>query len=564
MKLKGFYINGYKCLKHFFLPFTEKLVVLVGPNDSGKTAILEAINYFYKGIRDGRRIRAMESGKFYMKSVDEIEIAAVFEDDMKKINCALTLVINSEESPASCEDYRDIVKVSVRKENKIFDEKNIRLKDGECSLSPNDIIQEFLPELIFLTSDRNLKEAYGATSNIVRPVINEVIGRNHHKRSLKALKEDIDSSLEDKLRKISETFNNVYGLNGRLYPSTRLDIGRALDWEFYVEERSMRIPLREKGAGVQNIVYLNILRLTAEREESRKYFLIIDEIENHLYPYLIHRLLDIIEEISRKNYYVLIVTHSPIIINNVDPKCINLIKKEKTKSKIYPIRKEEELIRVNEELEVKLSDILGAQTIVLVEGKNDQKFIQNLLKMSKAHRSFQVISMNGAQNASYYVNVYINIVLRFLGGKILLILDGDDEGKREYKKILNNNRSYIDDKKLHLYIFPSRVTMEDMLDRKLVIPIVKQIVEDILRRKNYDYCGIYSVLTSLEEELSEEDQPLLHTIGRILGKMQDIDYRLIRMIKDQVKEAIWRKIKIKEDVLSKQGRDLYNYIKQRV
>lgn len=51
MKIKNIEINDFKRFTHLTInniPLTAKLVVLVGPNGSGKTSFMEALNHFYK------------------------------------------------------------------------------------------------------------------------------------------------------------------------------------------------------------------------------------------------------------------------------------------------------------------------------------------------------------------------------------------------------------------------------------------------------------------------------------------------------------------------------------
>ena len=51
MKIKKIELNNFKRFTHLCvedIPETTKLVVLVGPNGSGKTSFMEAMNHYYK------------------------------------------------------------------------------------------------------------------------------------------------------------------------------------------------------------------------------------------------------------------------------------------------------------------------------------------------------------------------------------------------------------------------------------------------------------------------------------------------------------------------------------
>ena len=51
MKIKKIELNNFKRFTHLLvenIPDTAKLVILVGPNGSGKTSFMEAMNHYYK------------------------------------------------------------------------------------------------------------------------------------------------------------------------------------------------------------------------------------------------------------------------------------------------------------------------------------------------------------------------------------------------------------------------------------------------------------------------------------------------------------------------------------
>ena len=53
MKIKEIELNNFKRFTHLLvegIPETAKLVVLVGPNGSGKTSFMEAMNHYYQCV----------------------------------------------------------------------------------------------------------------------------------------------------------------------------------------------------------------------------------------------------------------------------------------------------------------------------------------------------------------------------------------------------------------------------------------------------------------------------------------------------------------------------------
>ncbi|NPA99056.1 MAG: AAA family ATPase, partial [Crenarchaeota archaeon] len=59
----GFFISGFRSLAKIYLPLNN-FVVLVGPNDSGKTSFIEALNLFQTLVVEGKSKTKLRSGYF--------------------------------------------------------------------------------------------------------------------------------------------------------------------------------------------------------------------------------------------------------------------------------------------------------------------------------------------------------------------------------------------------------------------------------------------------------------------------------------------------------------------
>jgi len=256
----------------------------------------------------------------------------------------------------------------------------------------------------------------------------------------------------------------------------------------------------------------------------------IDEIENHLYPSLMHIVLSTIMELIKRNYYVLLVTHSPIIINNLHPSYILFAKKERGITKLIPVFSEEDLLKVNKELGVKLSDVLGARVIILVEGKHDKKFIEHLVNEAITpglNCGVYAFSMDGADKAQYYARVYSSIADRYSCGKVLVILDGDNPGISAARSISHdmNLKSYIGRNILTVKHLPEGTTIEDALLRDNIVPIVVSAVREFLSIESIDNSAIEDIVKSLHVKIKNPNKPLLDTFGRVLAKSKELQAR---------------------------------------
>lgn len=471
--LKGFFIDGYKCLKNVYLPLDNRLCVLIGPNDSGKSSILHAIELFYRCVEDGRRVKRLQWGYFNLRDFEKrIFLAAVFSEKESlhpdEYN-AILVEIYCEENPSSSEDYRFPVKVSITKKPVVFNVKNKNIK--EISVNRKERLNkllEKLPRPILLSTDRDLEETYGSRGIIgaqLRPIIDSVISEDKEAaESFKLLESKIRNKLKERFNKLNDVLKNNYGFSGVFDPSVRLDVSKGVECEFVHRVGNVSIPLTEKGEGIQSIVLLELYRLEALAEgRTNEYILLIDEIENHLYPLYIHKVLSTILNLCKNNYYALIVTHSPIIINNIAPEHVYYVHKVNNVAKIRAISDEGDLIKVNKELDVKLCDILGADVIILVEGAYDKKAISLLIDILNRDKgaiaNVLIIPAEGKSKIPYFAEICSRIVERYSEGHVLMILDGDASETAERIKKGEFTRIKV----LGMY---TKATIEDIIERK--------------------------------------------------------------------------------------------------
>ncbi|MBW8050772.1 MAG: AAA family ATPase [Cytophagales bacterium] len=79
MFIKSLYIENFRCFKEVELDF-ETLTILVGENGTGKTSVLEAINY---ALTPGFLSNRISEEDFCNTSDGEIKIEVVFNESFK-------------------------------------------------------------------------------------------------------------------------------------------------------------------------------------------------------------------------------------------------------------------------------------------------------------------------------------------------------------------------------------------------------------------------------------------------------------------------------------------------
>jgi putative ATP-dependent endonuclease of OLD family len=133
-----------------------------------------------------------------------------------------------------------------------------------------------------------------------------------------------------------------------------------------------------KGDGVKSLAAMSLMRHVSQKSaKGRSMIFAVEEPESHLHPDAIHRLRQILLDISRNNQVVL-TTHSPSLVDRVNPGCNVIVRSGKAVAASG-------LRDVREALGVRLSDNLSsARLALLVEGESDRRILTSLLSNHSA------------------------------------------------------------------------------------------------------------------------------------------------------------------------------------
>lgn len=144
----------------------------------------------------------------------------------------------------------------------------------------------------------------------------------------------------------------------------------------------LAVPLSESGTGIGQVLAMLYVVVNADDPKV----IIIDEPQSFLHPGAVRKLLEILQN-YQENQYV-ITTHSPIAITATGAESLLLVKREEFESKVQKISHDdkEELETFLNDIGAKLSDIFGADQVLWVEGKTEEEcfslIIKKLLRIS--------------------------------------------------------------------------------------------------------------------------------------------------------------------------------------
>jgi predicted ATP-dependent endonuclease of OLD family len=354
MKINKLIIENFKSLKGIHeIDIDSNLVFLVGENNSGKTTVLEAIDYLINGPeKDSKYLsNGCDSGEFVrVEAVIEDDFLMLGEDDLKKYNKYIQEISNKKfiQIKRSTE-VKKIIQGNTGKEIDL-DESKIQtfLKDKNQFENPTgkDTTFKSLLDVVPVWSDTDPDDItdFGTTKILgklinmeAKSFFNGPLYENFKKEHDK-LFHTSDDSLQKKLEalslKITEIFKNQYGdakinFNFNLVDnSTYIKNGKLL-----IDEGGDQTTLDQKGSGMQRSISLSVIQLYSNlHDKNSNLIFLIDEPELSLHPKAQQKLIDALFAIS-DNTQVFITTHSPYSLKSFDNKKHTLLIFDKTSSK---------------------------------------------------------------------------------------------------------------------------------------------------------------------------------------------------------------------------------------
>lgn len=135
-----------------------------------------------------------------------------------------------------------------------------------------------------------------------------------------------------------------------------------------IERDDLAISLAESGTGIGQVMAMLYIVLTSDYPRM----ILIDEPHSFLHPAAIRKLLEIL--FSHREHQYIITTHSPTALASSNPSVLVLLGMEaaKTVAKQIDPRAATEMRVVLAEVGARLSDVFGADSVLWVEGRTEE------------------------------------------------------------------------------------------------------------------------------------------------------------------------------------------------
>ncbi len=400
MNIESIRIENYRCFnKTQDISFSPNFNVIVGKNNSGKTALLQTLSLNFsdnphqslntKGkanssiiqtsnVQLGIRINQSELKKFVMKNNKEFYVAQpmipgneqIVEDFIKDLFSSDNInicgkyssgrLVESSFTNAPYEGGDSNIKFEVNQNNEPI--KIGSNHHGNNKLS-KQLMDRFVKNIIYIKDERNkIGEHEFGLDIVLKPdfsnlpiVIHNLIASNKAK-------------FNRYLQIINDIFPDIKEITAPTSGKTNVQV-KIWNIDRSTERDDLAIPLRKSGKGIFQILALIFLVFSTESP----HVILIDEPQSSIHPGGIRKLFSILRQKYSHHQYI-VSTHSPVVISAINPEKIIRLEKSGMESQIYSVdtHDSEEMEKVLSSVGARLSDVFGADDILWVEGPTEE------------------------------------------------------------------------------------------------------------------------------------------------------------------------------------------------
>ena len=421
MYIKRLKINNFRGIRELNWKIKNKFICLIGPGDSTKTTILDAIEwalypYWYINVNDC---------DFYNCDVNsniniEITIGDLPEEFIKEESFGIYLRKDVENK--NCDDEPDENEesfITIRLEiNKYYEQEwtviNNRLEGKKIStkdrmrLSVGRIGEYFYKD--FNLGRNSVLKKYGDDfENLDKTILNVY----------RKIKDDMDISDDEDLKKIINNITEAtkeYAISPNDVFNAKIDIKNSELGYSNINIYDGKVPVMANGTGTKRLMSsaMNISKLNLNS------IVLIDEIEYGLEPYRLRRLIRNLKDL-KENRQVIFTSHSPISIVEVNSSNIVICRS---------IHGKTECIDVPDDLQStirKLPEALLSKKVIITEGKTELGLISSLdKKWTKDDKCIEYYGVSIVDGCGGTQACERAKELKKLGYDILVLIDSDE------------------------------------------------------------------------------------------------------------------------------------------
>lgn len=463
MQITDLKIRNFKSIKNLHIADIENALILVGQNNTGKTAVLDAVravsgDYQIQQedfLEDYPNIEIMVKLRITQEDLTRLQkkrmispyrnYASWYQDFCRKLPSyqdgilTFEFVANRQGRIRYSDGYQknniSIPKLFPRVYYIDAQRKLDFLQENLLLLQEDELLKQMRSDCCMFDRAKTCTHCFSCIGYLKQKTVQEL---NAFETARLLDYKLYQLNLNDFSRRVNERFRKNGGKEQIFYSMNR-DIEKMLSVtaEVYDEKQKKYKSINSLGKGMRSIYMLSLLETCEETMDDATDLIIVENPEIFLHPKLQNESGDILYRLSKKSQ-VIFSTHAANLLSNFNSRQIRqMVQGEDGYARIS---EKTDISEVLDDLGYSAGDLMNVNFVFIVEGRQDKSRLPLLLKkyyseMYDENGNLQriaIITTNSCTNIKAYANLkYMNQI--YLKDNFLMIRDGDGRDREMLK-----------------------------------------------------------------------------------------------------------------------------------
>jgi len=407
VKIEKVEISKFRSIESGSFNF-DSITGVVGQNNSGKSALMRALNSFFNPHRELKFYQ--DDTNLYTTKRSIPRIIITFQN-VPSSPLYLPFLTNS--------------KLTVKQE---YNKKRSRLEyhvnnGGNYQIATDQFVEQLLTDVQFvlIPTERGAKYKGKDEITVLRKLLDTFFSTHTAKRDTLSpkVKTAFNYLKKNALSKVSKGIEEMY--LARKGFRIEIDSRFPLNYELFINDLAIKIveddkyfKLEECGSGIQSLVAISIYRYLANLNHTN-YIIGIEEPEINLHPQAQKELIFALLDEVQNGLQLIFTTHSTVLLDELDHTKIVLVRKEKDdkrsfKTTIHQLESNFwnkyglQQLQYDKFHKFRNSEFFFANHVIVTESPVDSEVFRNLLKNKGIvieRHGISVLELSGIQSLKY-------------------------------------------------------------------------------------------------------------------------------------------------------------------
>ena len=534
--LKKIKVKNFRSLDNFCMTFNNGLNVIIGENDAGKTSLIDSMKILLNEARidlDDFRDKSKEviieletSDEIYKMTIHPEGLKSILESKPSKEKCEkIQGEINSEEFAEKLEEeQREIIKeyckifaVTYRTNAKIetlitnINAKIEELFENNSFIEPKEIKYpiSFLGSRTFENTNSFFDNTFfkELKQNIWNHKIENKSIKDHLTTELNKFKDEAlnPDNIPELYKSLAEFLPDFKKIDVTIEPDPKINLNINVT---LLNSNNQKISLEKMGDGTNRRTTMAIFKHKRDKDDLCYVF---DEPDTHLHIKAQLEVFNLFKELTKDNKQVIITTHSPFLINEVNLNDIKLMFLDSNnKSNVKSLTEDTEPQFLNE-LGITNLDLFFTNKLIIVEGESEQLFLPHFYRkiygFPISHYFVKIVKAEGITEIPKFVRIIKNA---FSNTNIFIMMDNDANENTENKlqEIINQYDDLSQDQVFRL----GEDEFEDSFTDEVLVKSINDYLDETNETNVRITSGDINRMRDSSEKFSKEINIFIHSI----------------------------------------------------